>query len=364
MRPEFVSMVETDFFNGTDKHFFHVCTDGSALAWLFKDDHDYIKGINCIAICTLTTGATVVSYVLMDNHVHFVLQGTMPACKNFINRFKHLIGKYISYRYSIKGYLRGLPTRIIPIRDEEYLLSVLAYIDRNPIVAGYRSLPNEYRWGSARFLFRENISGNGNCSWGKDGIPDNTFLNGKKSNIITPVSPKRNSSPTNWNGNPNRNGITTNSNGNSRYTSGEFSTTITMLQARQRRKILGTHINFPQYWTIDADGMIDPTCFIASGIQENLFKTPARYLYFLSRKLEGEIDSSIYSSTKSFIPDKELRYIISRMARELFNCNDIRIMDIPSRLALARKLRYEYASSQKQIARMLHLNLEILKGYV
>ena len=313
-------MVEMDFFNGTDKHFFHVCTDGSALAWLFKDENDYIKGTNCIAICTLTTGAIVVSYVLMDNHVHFVLQGTMPACKNFINRFKHLIGKYISYKYSIKGYLSGLPTKIIPIRDEEYLLSVLAYIDRNPIVAGYRFLPNEYRWGSARFLFTENVSGNGNCSWGR--------------------------------------------NGNSRNTTEEFSTTITMLQARQRRKILGTHINFPPYWTIDADGMIDPTCFIASEIQENLFKTPARYLYFLSKKLEGEIDSSIYSSTKSFIPDKELRYIISQMARELFNCNDVRIMDIPSRLALARKLRYEYASTPKQIARMLHLNLEILKGYV
>lgn len=307
MWPEIVSMVEMDFFNGSGKHFFHVCTDGSALAWLFKDEFDYIKGINHIAICSFTTKAIVVSFVLMDNHVHFVLQGTMPTCKDFINRFKHLTGKYISSKYSIKGYLRGLSTRIIPIEDEEYLLAVLAYIDRNPIVAGYRCLPNEYRWGSARFVFRENSS---------------------------------------------------------RNTKGEFSTTMTMLPARQRRILLGTHLNLPSHWSVDADGMIDPTCFIATGIQENLFKTPARYIYFLSRKLEGEIDSSIYNSTKSFIPDKDLRYIISQMAKELFNCDDVRILDIPSRLALARKLRYEYAFSQKQIARMLHLNLEILKGYV
>lgn len=307
MRPEFISKVEMDFFNGSEKSFFHVCTDGCALAWLFKDEHDYIKGTNHIAICSLTTGVTVISYVLMDNHVHFVLQGTMPMCKDFINRFKHLTGKYIFSKYSIKGHLRGLPARIIPIKDEEYLLAVLAYVDRNPIVAGYRSLPNEYHWGSARLVFREN---------------------------------------------------------NSRNTKGEFSTTITMLPARQRRIILGTHHNLPSHWTVDADGMIDPTCFTATRIQENLFKTPARYIYFLSRKLEGDIDSSIYSSTKSFIPDKELRYFISRMAKELFDCNDVRILNISSRLAIARKLRYEYASSQKQIARMLHLNLEILKGYV
>lgn len=47
-----------------------------------------------------------------------------------------------------------------------------------------------------------------------------------------------------------------------------------------------------------------------------------------------------------------------------FGENDIKMLGVNSRLMLARKLRYEYASTVKQISRMLHLDMELLKGYV
>ena len=45
-----------------DIGFFHVCTDGRNLSWMFQDDMDFISGINCIAICFLKTGAKVIAY--------------------------------------------------------------------------------------------------------------------------------------------------------------------------------------------------------------------------------------------------------------------------------------------------------------
>ena len=89
-----------------------------------------------------------------------------------------------------------------------------------------------------------------------------------------------------------------------------------------------------------------------------------RYLYFLSKKLEGELDNYFSFGTQSFLPDKELRVIVGKLALELFGESDLRMLSINSRLKLARKLRYEYASSVKQISRMLHLDAEILKGFV
>lgn len=310
-------MVGMDSFSFEAGNCFHVCTDGNVLPWMFKDDADFINGINRIGICSFLTGVKVISYVLMDNHLHFLLCGPMPLCKEFITRYKHLTGKYIYSRYSIEGHLRGLPTGIIPIENEDNLLSVIAYIDRNPIIAGYRCLPSEYPWGTARFVFKDNTSsGRGNAAACnnegicKTGIPLGT------------------------------------------------------MSAKEKYKKLGTRTNLPDNWAMDLRGMLLPKSFFDAHIIESLFKTPARYLYYLSKKLEGEIDSTVHNGNRTFIPDKDLRPAIAELSATLFGTEDVRTLNITSRLVLARKLRYEYASTHKQIARMLHLDAGMLKGYV
>ena len=298
-------MVEKGFSGRSDKRFFHVCTNGTALDWMFKDDFDFIHGINRIAICRHLTGVDVAAHVLMDNHVHFLLYGMMSGCKEFINKYKHLTGKYIYSRYGIEGHLRGIDSKIIPIEDEENLLAVLAYIDRNPIVAGYRLLPTEYPWGSARYMFKRNSM-----------EPD---PGGKR---------------------------------------------IGSMSKRAVQPLLGTRIELPGEWIIDKDGMILPCFFIDIALAESVFKTPGRYLYFLSKKLEGDIDASISKWNSTFIPDKDLRAVVEQLAQSIGGNKDIRTLAISHRLTIARKLRYDYASTPKQIARLLRMNLEMLKGYV
>lgn len=313
----FSFMVGKDSFSFEAGNCFHVCTDGNALPWMFKDDTDFINGINRIGICSYITGVKVISYVLMDNHLHFLLCGSMPLCKEFITRYKHLTGKYIYSRYSIKGHLRGLPTGIIPIEDQENLLSVIAYIDRNPVVAGYRYLPSEYPWGTARYVFKDNAL---------LGIEDVENLN--KGCICRGL------------------------------------VSLGKISAIERYEKLGTKVNLPHQWVMDSRGMIPATSFFSPAIIETLFKSPVRYIYHLSKKLEGEIDATIHNGKKSFLPDKELRPAVAELAATLFGTADVRTLNIASRLLIARKLRYEYASTHKQIARMLHLDAETLKGYV
>lgn len=306
----FSFMVEGYSFSFKAGNCFHVCTDGNVLPWMFKDDTDFANGITRIGICSFLSGVKVISYVLMDNHLHFLLAGPLPSCKDFITRYKHLTGKYIYSRYSIECHLRGLPTRIIPIEDEDNLLAVIAYIDRNPIVAGYRKLPSEYPWGTAQFVFKENN------------------LPGREKNLCNPLIP------------------------------------LGTISAKEKYEKLGTRTNLPGDWVMDHRGVLQPASFFDAGIIESLFKSPARYLYHLSKKLEGEIDATIHNGNKTFIPDKDLRHAVAELSAKMFGNADVRTLNIASRLNLARKLRYEYASTHKQIARMLHLDLESLKGYV
>ena len=287
----------------TDTGFFHVCTDGASIPWMFQDDQDFIAGINRIGICFLKTSITIIAYVLMDNHVHFLLYGTMPQCKAFITLYKRLTGKWILTKYGISDYLRHLPTDIIRIDSEERLLNTIAYIDRNALIAGYSKLPGEYQWGSARYFFKE------------------------------------------------QNGF-------------ETYKLISDMTRREQRAILGTRTIVPDDWMIDDNGMICPLSFLDIKAIESYFKTPMRYSYFLAKKQEGVIEQELEHAQKTFIQDKELRFIVRQIAKDLFGKEDLNELDIKSRLILARKLRYDYASTVKQIARILRLEKSVLSDYI
>lgn len=290
--------------NSDSAAYYHVCTDGNALAWMFKDTEDFIAGVNRIGICAFETCIQIIAFILMDNHVHFVLYGTLPKCKEFITRYKTLTGKWISSKYQLKEYLKHLPSEFILIESEEQLLDTIAYIDRNSIVAGGRYLPSEYPWGSARYMFRQ----------------------------------ERDS------------GVQWISLGN--------------LRLREYRNLLKTRYELPQDWRIDARGMIDPQSFTDVVKANSIFKSPVRYIYFLSRKLEGKIDVDAVHGSRTFIPDKELRPIVAKMVMEMFQMEDVRSLNVTDRLSLARRLRREYVSTVKQISRMLSLDPELLKGFV
>lgn len=289
-----------------DTGYFHICTDGRALPWMFQDEKDFIAGINRIAICHLRTCLEIIAFVLMDNHVHFVLYGTMPQCKAFINLYKRLTGKWILTKYGIGDYLRGLPTEILRIENEESLLNTLAYLDRNPPMAGYRYMHSEYPWGSSKYLFRDTKTTDDEESW-------------------KPVST---------------------------YT------------RRALRSILNSKVEIPGNWLINESGMIHPKSFLNIRKLEACYKTPIRYAYFLAKKIEGIVEQDLQHSQKLFIPDKELRPIVRKMARELFSTENITELDVKDRLLIAKRLRYNYASTLKQISRMVHLSPTALDGFI
>ena len=196
-----------------------------------------------------------------------------------------------------------MPTDILHIDSEERLLNTIAYLDRNPLVAGFAKLPGEYLWGSARCYFRDKSSA-------------------------------------------------------------EFTKLIADLTKNERRAVLRTRTVFPRDWKINDLGMIDPLCFLDSKRVESYFKSPLRYTYFLAKKLEGIVEQDLEYSQKAFLPDKDVRAIIGKLSLELFGVTPVSRLDVKSKLLIARRLRYDYASTVKQIARLLRLDKSALEGYI
>lgn len=282
--------------------FFHICTDGKAIPWIFQDDEDFIAGVNRIGICATITGVDTVAYVLMDNHGHFIMYGTLLACKRFIYTYKVLTGKHISRKYKIKDPLRDLPVELIPIKSEEELMATIAYLDRNPVVAGFKFLPNEYRWGSARYIFRES-------------------------------------------------------------TLDIMSRRLEDIGLNEKRRLLKTRTALPDNWKVDCNGMLIPDkSFLNVARLEKIFRSSVRYNYFLAKKLEGSIEME--QGYKTFLPDKELRPIAAQISMTLFGTSDIKSLNVKSRIRIARELRHGYAATVKQVSRMVYLDTESLKGFI
>ena len=70
------------------------------------------------------------------------------------------------------------------------------------------------------------------------------------------------------------------------------------------------------------------------------------------------------SSQKTFIPDIELREIVRKMILQEYGKDSVKDLDVHARLSIAKKLRYQYASTLKQISRMVHLDRSALEGFI
>lgn len=127
------------------KGFWHICTEGLAKEIIFKDKNDFIFGMNGIAIYSLMYNATILAFCLMDNHVHFILQGTENTGRSFMKSYKKRLASIAD--------MKTAEVCIKRIDTNDYLKKAICYVLRNPSLADRRILPWNYRWSSAGLYF-------------------------------------------------------------------------------------------------------------------------------------------------------------------------------------------------------------------
>lgn len=283
--------------------FYHVCTDGLSRTLLFKDDRDYIAGMNDVAICSMAANVRIYCFCLMSNHVHFVMKGTEDACISFIRKYKRLRSFRNSERYG-KAACTGYPTDISIKKTDtpEYQLSVMAYVMRNPLSAGMPVMPGLYPWSSAPLYF----------AYGRRLPPG--------------------------------------------YRS------VTQFSNTELRDIVKTRISLPSDYLIDSNGMIWPGCYVEYRAVEKIFGSPKRLLFYLSKNqdLEHELESGVIA--KASYSDSEIGASAEALAMARFKQKNLNGLSIEHRYLLAKELHHRYGASPKQIARVTGLDPELLKA--
>ena len=266
-----------------------ISTDHTVDRLWFKDDDDYRTGMNYVAITSYKLGVRVLSFILMSNHVHFVLFCREEDARHFIDEYKNLYGRYLSKKYGIKEALRrvGVDIQIIP-QENEAGERCIAYTNMNSVAANICMSPEYYPWGTGPCFYRTEK---------------------RKGRHI-----------------------------------GDFS-------EREQHRLLRSCTPLPKSYLIGEDGYILPESYIDVAAVERLFRTPKRYNYFLRSSSKAKERLSRENSDLPSFRDQIIVQAVLDLCRSLFRKEKPEELNESQLTELFRQIRYRFSADVNQIAR-------------
>ena len=130
---------------------FHLVTDKVPGDFIFKTKSHYIIGMNTLALASLRFSINIISFVIMGNHIHLLLEATGIACVQTFQFIKYRLSRLLHLREKISdtGFI------LIPVQDGAQLANTILYIDRNPYETEINILPSGYLWGTGFLAFSQ-----------------------------------------------------------------------------------------------------------------------------------------------------------------------------------------------------------------
>ena len=129
--------------------YYHVTTRTAGQIALFESDADREVYLRLMRKTSAETGMRIIAWVLMSDHVHYVLDCGEKA--DALSRFMHNVdrgyARYFNDRTGRVGHLFQGNYWSKPIADDSQLIATVHYVHMNPEVAGIAPM-REYRWSS------------------------------------------------------------------------------------------------------------------------------------------------------------------------------------------------------------------------
>jgi putative transposase len=118
---------------------------------IFRSLADYECFLSIFRTSATKHETDVHSYVLMSNHVHFMVTPRVKGALSLtMKNVEETYARYFNRRYERTGGLYQGRFRALVIDSESYLLTCMRYVELNPARAGIAA-PEDYRWSSYRF---------------------------------------------------------------------------------------------------------------------------------------------------------------------------------------------------------------------
>lgn len=131
---------------------FHVLNRAVARLPLFEKPEDYEAFERVLGEAFERVSLPIFAYSVMPNHWHFVVR---PATKLHVSDFfrwlthTHTMRWHAHHHTEGTGHLYQGRFKTFPIEEDEHLLAVLRYVERNPLRANLCQAAEQWNYGSA-----------------------------------------------------------------------------------------------------------------------------------------------------------------------------------------------------------------------
>lgn len=277
------------------KRIYFITTKHLEDALWFRDEDDFRVAMNYVAIeAARRPEVVVLAFILMSNHVHFVLKGREEDVTAFVNEFKRRYSVYYQYKYGAHELLRrnGLKVKETPY-DNEAVERAIAYTLMNPVAANICAFCNQYSWGTGDLYFNSTN-------------PSGTLV-------------------------------------------GSFSN-------RAREKNLHSNCDdIPTDWLVSTDGYILPHNYVDVEAVEKIYRNPQRFGYFLrsSSKAQKRIEAD--ENLPAF-RDQTILSALPDLCRSLFQKDSFRELSAKDKVEFVRQIKFRFSADAHQIARVCGLS--------
>lgn len=137
----------------------HITQRGTNRTEIFNDRNDNQYFLKLLSEWTDKTKTEVWAYCLMSNHFHIlVAPNSIEGLGKCLHGLTFRYAQYFNNKYGRSGRLWQNRYFSCPVDKDEYLWTVVKYIEMNPVRARIVERPEEWKWSSAG----EHIRGKGN----------------------------------------------------------------------------------------------------------------------------------------------------------------------------------------------------------
>ncbi len=131
---------------------FHVLNRAVARLTIFEKPDDYAAFMRVVEQTWEIVPLPIFAMVAMPNHWHFVVRPDSDSqVSEFFRRLSvtHTMRWHAHYQTSGTGHLYQGRFKSFPVQEDQHLLAVMRYVERNPLRAGLVVAAEDWQWSSA-----------------------------------------------------------------------------------------------------------------------------------------------------------------------------------------------------------------------
>ena len=130
----------------------HVYARGNDRADIFRDVLDRQRYLRLLGRTTKHCRWQTLSYCLMGNHIHLLIETTSPNLHSGMRRMHSSYAQLFNIRHDRTGHLFQGRYGSTRVESNEQLITAVRYIAFNPVAAGLVPTPSAWAWSSHRAI--------------------------------------------------------------------------------------------------------------------------------------------------------------------------------------------------------------------